>query len=82
VINVTWLAALGRTFCALQGSGPFRDRYLVLLGNDQWAVKNPLIIRDHEGWWMWVCRHPLARWGQEDRMITRYASSVDGLDLA
>jgi len=28
---------------------------------------------------MWVCCHPLADHGQEDRMITRYATSVDGL---
>jgi hypothetical protein len=28
---------------------------------------------------MWMCRHPLADAGQEDRMITRYATSVDGL---
>ena len=27
---------------------------------------------------MWVCCHPLADRGQEDRMITRYATSVDG----
>jgi hypothetical protein len=28
---------------------------------------------------MWVCCHPLADTGQEDRMITRYAASGDGL---
>jgi hypothetical protein len=59
---------------------PFGDRQLVLPGNDQWAVKDPVIIRDHEGWRMWVCCHPLGESGHEDRMITRYASSVDGLD--
>jgi hypothetical protein len=58
----------------------FGDRHLVLPGNDRWAVKDPLIIRDHEGWRMWVCCHPLGEAGHEDRMITRYASSVDGLD--
>ena len=59
---------------------PFGDRHLVLPGNDQWAVKDPVIIRDHEGWRMWVCCHPLGEAGHEDRMITRYATSVDGLD--
>ena len=59
---------------------PFGDRHLVLPGNDQWAVKDPVIIRDHEGWRMWVCCHPLDEAGHEDRMITRYATSVDGLD--
>jgi hypothetical protein len=58
---------------------PFGDRHLVLPGNDQWAVKDPVIIRDHEGWRMWVCCHPLGEVGHEDRMITRYATSVDGL---
>jgi hypothetical protein len=28
---------------------------------------------------MWVCCHPLDQPGQEDRMITKYATSVDGL---
>jgi hypothetical protein len=42
--------------------------------------QGPVIIRDHRGWRMWVCCHPLAEPGQEDRMITRYATSADGLD--
>jgi hypothetical protein len=58
---------------------PFGDRHLVLAGDDQWAVKDPVIIRGSEGWRMWVCCHPLADRGQEDRMITRYATSVDGI---
>ena len=57
---------------------PFGDRHLVLAGDDQWAVKDPVIIRGSGGWQMWVCCHPLADRGQEDRMITRYATSVDG----
>ena len=28
---------------------PFGDRHLVLPGNLRWAVKDPVIIRDHEG---------------------------------
>jgi hypothetical protein len=58
---------------------PFGDRHLVLAGDDQWAVKDPVIIKGPEGWRMWVCCHPLGESGQEDRMITRYATSVDGL---
>jgi hypothetical protein len=58
---------------------PFGDRHLVLPGDDHWAVKDPVIMRGPEGWRMWVCCHPLADRGQEDRMITRYATSVDGL---
>lgn len=29
---------------------------------------------------MWACCHSLGDAGHEDRMITRYATSVDGLD--
>jgi hypothetical protein len=58
---------------------PFGDRHLVLTGDDHWAVKDPVIIREQEGWRMWVCCHPLADPAHEDRMITRYATSVDGL---
>jgi hypothetical protein len=58
---------------------PFGDRHVILAGDDQWAVKDPVIIRDHAGWRMWVCCHPLTEPGQEDRMITRYATSIDGL---
>jgi hypothetical protein len=58
---------------------PFGDHHPRLAGGADWAVKDPVIIRDHEGWRMWVCCHPLADQGHEDRMITRYATSVDGL---
>jgi hypothetical protein len=58
---------------------PFGDRHLVLAGDDQWAVKDPVIIKGPDGWRMWVCCHPLSEPGQEDRMITRHATSVDGL---
>ena len=58
---------------------PFGDRHVVQPGNDQWAVKDPVIIRDHEGWRMWVCCHPLDEAGHEDRMISRCATSIDGL---
>jgi hypothetical protein len=58
---------------------PFGDRHVVLAGDDQWAVKDPLIIKGPGGWRMWVCCHPLTDPGHEDRMITRYATSVDGL---
>jgi hypothetical protein len=58
---------------------PFGDHHLVLAGDDQWAFKDPVIIRGPDGWRMWVCCHPLADRGQEDRMITRYATSVDGI---
>jgi hypothetical protein len=58
---------------------PFGDRHLMLAGDDQWAVKDPVIMKGPQDWRMWVCAHPLAEPGQEDRMITRYATSPDGL---
>ena len=57
----------------------FGDRHVVLAGDDQWAVKDPVIIRRANEWRMWVCCHPLTDPGHEDRMVTRYATSVDGL---
>jgi hypothetical protein len=57
----------------------FGDRHTVLAGDDQWAVKDPVIIRDAQHWQIWVCCHPLTEPGQEDRMITKYATSADGL---
>ena len=58
---------------------PFGDRHVVLAGDAEWAVKDPVIIRGEGDWRMWVCCHPLAEQGHEDRMITRFATSVDGL---
>jgi len=58
---------------------PFGDHQIVLAGDPDWAVKDPVIIREPEGWRMWVCCHPLADRGQEDRMITSYMTSLDGL---
>ncbi len=58
---------------------PTGDRAVVLAGDDGWAVKDPVILHDDQGWRMWVCCHPLDVPGQEDRMVTRYATSADGL---
>jgi hypothetical protein len=58
---------------------PFGDRHLILAGDDQWGVKDPVIIKTSNEWGMWVCCHPLTDPGQEDRMITRYTTSTDGL---
>ncbi len=54
-------------------------RSMVLPGNDAYAVKDPVISRQHGRWEMWVCRHPLTPPGHEDRMTTAYATSTDGL---
>jgi hypothetical protein len=55
-------------------------RRVVLPGDAAWAVKDPVIRYDPEqGWRMWVCCHPLTERGAEDRMVTAYATSDDGL---
>jgi hypothetical protein len=59
---------------------PRGRRQLALPGDSCWAVKDPVIIRGSGGsWQMWVCCHPLFPPGEEDRMVTRYATSADGL---
>jgi hypothetical protein len=58
---------------------PSGKRRMVLPGDDRWAVKDPVITHDGAGWHLWVCCHPLTEAGHEDRMVTRYATSTDGL---
>lgn len=54
-------------------------RTVVLPGDDTVGVKDPVVVRDADGWHLWVCCHPLDVAGAEDRMTTRYATSGDGL---
>ncbi|WP_375426323.1 hypothetical protein [uncultured Friedmanniella sp.] len=54
-------------------------RHLVLPGDDRWAVKDPVVLAGPDGWRMWLCCHPLTEVGAEDRMVTRYLTSPDGL---
>jgi hypothetical protein len=58
---------------------PAGERHLVLPGEDGWAVKDPVITVGEQGWQLWLCCHPLADAGEEDRMVTRYLTSADGL---
>ena len=58
---------------------PAGRRTVVLPGSAEEAVKDPVITHDDQGWHLWVCCHPLAERGHEDRMHTAYASSRDGL---
>lgn len=57
---------------------PNGARQVVLAGDDEVAVKDPVITTDR-GWEMWLCCHPLTEPGHEDRMTTRYLTSADGL---
>lgn len=58
---------------------PTGKRQVVHPGDDDWAVKDPVIERTGDGWRMWLCCHPLTDPGAEDRMITRLLTSTDGL---
>jgi hypothetical protein len=51
----------------------------VLPGSTQWAVKDPVILRNHYGWHLWASCHPLDDLTNTDRMITSYATSHDGV---
>jgi len=48
-------------------------------GDARWAVKDPVVRLHGDQWQAWVCCHPLDEPGEEDRMLTRYATSPDGV---
>ena len=58
---------------------PSGERRIVLDGDEQTAVKDPVITRTGDAWEMWLCCHPLTEPGDEDRMTTRRLTSRDGL---
>lgn len=58
---------------------PQGTRQVILPGDDEIAVKDPVITVTGDRWEMWLCCHPLADPGHEDRMTTRRLTSADGL---
>jgi hypothetical protein len=58
---------------------PTGQRQLVLPGDRELAVKDPVVRAKDDGWEMWLCCHPLGDPGHEDRMTTRRLTSPDGL---
>ena len=58
---------------------PFGDRKPVHRGNLGVGVKDPVVVETENGWEMWLCHHPLAEIGHEDRMSTHRLVSKDGL---
>jgi hypothetical protein len=52
----------------------------VFPGDELTGVKDPIVRRSGDRWEAWICCHPLAEPGAEDRMSTAYATSRDGLD--
>ena len=55
-------------------------RRLVLSGDKDWAVKDTVIVQRVGRWHLWATLHPLDIAHEEDRMISKYATSQDGLD--
>jgi hypothetical protein len=51
----------------------------VFPGDSHWGVKDPVIRAHAGGWHAWICCHPLDEPGEEDRMVTRHATSADGI---
>ena len=59
---------------------PAGERTVVFPGSATLAVKDPIVEVSAAGAWRaWICCHPLAEPGEEDRMTTAYATSTDGL---
>ena len=59
---------------------PSGERTVVFPGSPALAVKDPIVeVGGADAWRAWICCHPLAEPGEEDRMTTAHATSADGL---
>ena len=59
---------------------PAGERAVVFPGTAALAVKDPIVeVSSGGAWRAWICCHPLTEPGEEDRMTTAHATSVDGL---
>jgi hypothetical protein len=56
------------------------EHRVVFPGDDHIAVKDPIVQRVGNHWRAFVCCHLLDVPGAEDRMVTSYATSDDGID--
>lgn len=54
-------------------------RRTVLPGDATTGVKDPVIVRSNGRWHLWASCHPLGVPEETDRMVTRYATSQDGI---
>jgi hypothetical protein len=57
-----------------------RQRRVTLPGDTKTAVKDPVIVYRDGLWHLWASCHPLEIPDETDRMVTDYATSVDGWD--
>jgi hypothetical protein len=60
------------------GFDPVR-RVTVLPGDADTGVKDPVVWRENGRWRLWACCHPLGDPARADRMVSRAATSDDGL---
>jgi hypothetical protein len=61
---------------------PEGTRTVVQPGGPDVGVKDPVVLVGDDGWWMWLCCHPLDVPGAEDRMTTHLFHGDDGLAWA
>jgi hypothetical protein len=57
-----------------------RKSVIVLPGDAESAVKDPVIVERDGAWHLWASVHPLDDPASTDRMTTDYATSSDGVD--
>lgn len=57
-----------------------RQIRVTLPGDAKTAVKDPVIVHSGGLWHLWASCHPLESPEETDRMVTDYATSVDGFD--
>lgn len=55
-------------------------RRVILPGDKDWAVKDTVITYRDNQWHLWATFHPLDIPHEEDRMVSKYATSPDGID--
>ena len=59
-----------------------RDARTVLPGSPRTGVKDPVVAMRDGRWQLWASCHPLEADDTADRMVSRYATSPDGIDWA
>jgi hypothetical protein len=57
-----------------------RQIRVTLPGDTKTAVKDPVLVHRDGLWHLWASCHPLENPAETDRMVTDYATSVDGWD--
>lgn len=62
------------------GGFDVRQRRVTLPGDTKTGVKDPVVVHRDGLWHMWACCHPLELPEETDRMVTDYATSVDGFE--